>query len=397
MKDTLKRLEQIGNERPLILVVDDNEIKRYSICQPLKRFGYEIIEASTGKEALAMAHSLPVLIVLDVNLPDISGFEVCKLLRRDPLTASIPILHISATYVEGDYIAEGLEGGADGYLTQPLDDVELVATVRALLRCRAAEQRYRILSEALQLMNNNLSRELEERRRLETLLKGSYAELDKFTSIASHDMKEPLRTMRLHLQILQSLVGENLNAEGKNHLIYTIDASEKLVRLIDSLLEYSKVSNKPLATETVNLTTLLEKEVLPSLASAIKDSCAKVEVGELPTLLGDELQLSRLFQNLISNSIKYRSPARSPHVKIQAQKLDKNWQITVMDNGMGFDTKYAKKIFDVFQRLHSKEIAGSGIGLAVCRRVVERHGGEIHAHSVPDFGSEFTFTLPDSH
>lgn len=371
-----------------ILIVDDQEPKRYALAHTLRKCGFTVEEATTGTEALATAELAPSLVVLDVNLPDMSGFAVCRKLRANPRTASIPILHVSATYTGTEARVQGLDAGADGYLTEPIEDLELVATIRALLRIREAEAEAKRSEESLK-------RELAKSRRLEDELRQSYAELEHFSSIASHDLKEPLRTISLHLSLLEKEHGYRLDEEALKHIQSARTSAVHLGSLVDSLLDYSLTANRPIEPSRVDLNALVHDEVLRNLEVPIEETGARFVIGKLPVLEGDVFQLGCIFQNLISNALKFRHPDRSPEIRIGARFNDGNWTISVKDNGTGFEPRHSEKAFQVFKRLHPREVAGSGIGLAVCRRAVERHGGKIWVETAVNEGSTFEFTLPE--
>ncbi|MBD2464713.1 PAS domain S-box protein [Oscillatoria sp. FACHB-1407] len=246
-----------------------------------------------------------------------------------------------------------------------------------------------------------------ELRQVALRLEVSNRELQDFASVASHDLQEPLRKIQAFGDRLKAKYAEVLTHEGQDYLQRMQNAANRMQTLINDLLMFSRVTTKAQPFVPVNLTITVQ-DVLSDLEIQIQQVGAQVNVGDLPTVDADPLQMRQLFQNLISNALKFHSQA-PPIVQINAQILStdsnsavsqsthKQCQITVSDNGIGFDEKYLDRIFTVFQRLHShSEYEGTGVGLAICRRIVERHGGQIQAHSTPGQGATFVVTLPVS-
>jgi PAS domain S-box-containing protein len=247
---------------------------------------------------------------------------------------------------------------------------------------------------------------LEEETRQRQELARSNAELQQFASIASHDLQEPLRKIQAFGNRLKATYGETLNAQGLDYLERMQNAAQRMQNLIDDLLILSRITTRVQAFVPVNLTQVTQ-EVLSDLEVRSQQTGGHVEVGELPTIDGDPVQMRQLLQNLISNALKFHQEGEPPVVKIYSQLLDRErkpveadvvaelCQIIVEDNGIGFDEKYLDRIFNVFQRLHSRsEYEGTGMGLAICRKITERHGGSITAKSTPEHGAKFIVTLP---
>jgi PAS domain S-box-containing protein len=244
--------------------------------------------------------------------------------------------------------------------------------------------------------------EQETRQRLE--LARSNEELQQFAFIASHDLQEPLRKIKAFGERLKAISGHNLTEQGRDYLQRIHNATERMERLINDLLQLSRVTTKAQPFITVDLAEITQ-EVLSDLEVRIQQTGGYVEVGELPTIKADPLQMRQLLQNLIGNALKFHRQQVPPVVKISSQlchqptnKVSVGWemcQIIIADNGIGFEEKYLDRIFSIFQRLHSrKDYEGTGIGLAVCRKIVERHHGSITAQSQPGAGSRFIVTLP---
>lgn len=256
-----------------------------------------------------------------------------------------------------------------------------------------------------------LDRNIIKRKRAETevilyaeKLRISNSDLQEFVSIASHDLQEPLRKVTAFGGRLKSGYASVLDERGLDYLERMTNAAKRMQELISGLLTFSRVTTKAQPLVPVDLCRI-SKEVLTDLEISIEQTGGKVEVGDLSTLEADPLQIRQLFQNLISNALKFHKKDDSPVVKISGTFIPDNdhdqnncYQVTVEDNGIGFDNKYAERIFGVFQRLHGRqEYEGTGIGLSVCKKIVERHGGTITAQSIPGQGSTFTVTLPVKH
>jgi len=254
----------------------------------------------------------------------------------------------------------------------------------------------------------------EEKLRLYmTKLEKSNRELQDFAYVASHDLQEPLRKVQAFGDRLQRKCGELLNEEGQDYIKRMRDASARMQTLINDLLTFSRVTTKAQPFKPIDLRKIAD-EVVSDLEVRIEQTGGSIEIGELPVIDADALQMRQLFQNLIGNALKFHRPEAKPHVKIYAEKLAANGasfemngesikiggekdfcRVVIEDNGIGFEEKYLDRIFTVFQRLHGRsEYEGSGIGLAVCRKIVERHGGQITAKSSPGEGARFYIELP---
>jgi len=224
----------------------------------------------------------------------------------------------------------------------------------------------------------------------------SNAELEQFAYVASHDLQEPLRMVASYTQLLARRYHDKLDQDANDFIAYAVDGANRMQRLINDLLAFSRVGTRGKPFEPTDCNTVL-KDVLDNLQMSIEETQATVTYDELPTVMADESQLSQLFQNLIVNSIKFRSE-QAPAIHISTQRLENEWQFSVRDNGIGIPPEFFERIFVIFQRLHARDdYPGTGIGLAVCKRIVERHGGRIWVASTPGQGSTFSFTLPVAH
>ena len=252
---------------------------------------------------------------------------------------------------------------------------------RALTRERELDRR----NEALRGIRADLEAALDE-------VEASNERLEQFASIASHDLREPLRMVSSYLSLLEDRYGDDLDDDGREFLAFAVDGAERMRSMIESLLAYSRVDAAEPPTEPVALEAALE-DALADLRVQIDERDAEIVADPLPSVRGDEDQFRQLFQNLVSNALAYADGP--PRIRVAADRRDGDWQISVRDNGIGIEPAAQERIFEIFQRLHAAdEREGSGIGLALCRRIVERHGGEIWVDSEPGAGSTFSFTLP---
>ena len=256
-------------------------------------------------------------------------------------------------------------------------------------------------------MYNAVVRDMTERRRYEAALQArgeelarSNAELEQFAYVASHDLQEPLRMVASYTQLLARRYEGKLDAQADTYIRFAVDGARHMQALIHDLLALSRVGTHGRAAGPVD-TGRVMAGVLRWLGRALEESGGEVVAGPLPTVVADAGQLEQLFQNLLTNALKFRRPGIAPRVDVSALRMADGtpraaWRFTVRDNGIGFEPQFADQIFTVFQRLHTRaEYAGTGVGLAICRKIVERHGGTIWAEGKPGEGSAFHFTLPD--
>lgn len=247
-------------------------------------------------------------------------------------------------------------------------------------------------------------RDVTERKRAEELLRAAAAdlarsngELEQFAYVASHDLQEPLRMVASYTQLLARRYKDRLDEDANEFIEFAVDGARRMQDLINDLLAYSRVGTRALQLEQVDCNRLVD-DVVRDLAPAIADSDGSVTRDDLPRIAADSTQLRQLFQNLIANGIKFRRPAESPHVHVTATRRDESaWVFGVADNGIGIEPQYVDRIFALFQRLHSRDqYPGTGIGLAICKKIVERHGGAIWLDSEPGRGTTFWFSLPSA-
>jgi PAS domain S-box-containing protein len=257
------------------------------------------------------------------------------------------------------------------------------------------EQRIEERTSELAITNERLTHEIAERKQTATELERSNAELQQFAYVASHDLQEPLRMISSYVRLLQRRYLGKLDQDADDFIGYAVDGAKRMRRLIDDLLQYSRVGTHGKPLEPVQCEVLLN-QALANLKMSIEDSHGRVTYDPLPTLIADSTQLMQLFQNLIENALKFRSDA-APLIHVSARRDGGHWHFSVRDNGIGIDPQYADRVFVIFQRLHGRdEYPGTGLGLAICKKIVERHGGRIWVEPESGAGATFCFTIPEN-
>lgn len=483
-----------------ILIVDDNHNSRQLLSRQLKRHGYEVTEAASGADALAvLVQSRQDLVLLDVLMPKLDGFQVLERIKADPALAEIPVIVLSALD-EIPGVVRSIEIGAEDYLFKPFDTVLLSARLQsslakkrlhdlerkraveleqANLHLHASEERLRLalrvdqayiwdwdfaanriaryrpggrdaakegtvedilaelhpedrervrrrLSECVasredfheecRVLDPNgrihwiaiigtieygpnskpvrmigVARNITRHREAEAALRKSNEDFQRFAMAASHDLREPLRAVGADLESLLP-ADRPMDPETRKVIEAAVDRLGRMSKLIRDLLDYSEVSLKTGLLKPTSAEAVLTL-VLNDLRRMIEESGAKITHDALPVVKGDFILLHRVFQNLITNSIKYRG-AGDPKIHISAEHQGGNWKFAVKDNGVGIDGCHHDSIFGVFHRLNNHPVPGSGLGLAICRRILERLEGKIWVESEAGKGATFFFTVP---
>ena len=356
----------------LILSVDDNEASRYAIARTLRQAGFRVIEAGTGMEALRRARAdAPDLILLDVKLPDIDGFEVSRRLKADVETASIPVLQITATYSSTEHWAEALNAGADGYLTHPAEPIVLIATIRALRRAREAE------------------RQLREANRLK----------DDFLATLSHELRTPLNAIVGWAHVLRT---PNLDPAVTGRAVESIQRNaEAQTRLIADILDVSRIVTGKLRIESrrVELARVVEAAVETVRPSAVARQVTLEVTSEADAAVqGDPSRLQQIAWNLLTNAVKFTSAGGT--VRVVVRRHASNVQLVVEDTGIGIDPAFMPFVFDRFRQADAsmtRTVSGLGLGLALVNDLVQMHGGTVRAESAGiGQGARFTVSLPEA-
>jgi len=403
---------------PKILVVDDREDNLFSIESILQKDGYNIIKAPSGRATLRVLLQQQdfSLILMDVYMPDMNGFETASLIYKRDSLKDIPIIFITAYNNDDKYVFEGYRMGGVDYIFKPIDPDLLRSKVSVFVELHqkklALQQQEKVLLE----MNESLKKEIEERKLSEQKvlflneqllqnnkeLVAANKELDRFAYLASHDLQEPLRKIRILSDNI--LFKNDLKENIETPLKRIIASAERMQQLIDDLLKFSRYSASSNDFVLTDL-NLLMQDVLSELELPISSNNVHVMVRPLPSIHAIPSLMRQLFFNLVSNSIKFRKKEESLHITITSEKLDQPlnnkthqgdyYKITVSDNGIGFDPTYAEDIFVLFKRLHSyHEYNGSGVGLSICKKISEQHNGTLKAFGRPNEGADFVLTIP---
>ena len=365
-------------ETSTVLNVDDDAAGRYAKSRILRRAGYRVIEGSTGGDALRLVkETQPQLLLLDVKLPDINGLDVCRCIKEDPDSRHIMVLQISASYTTTPDRVLGLACGADSYLTEPVDNTELLATVQALLR---------------------LYRREEENRRLLAQLREADRQKDEFLATLAHELRNPLHPIRGAVELLRLKQGLDPELRLTRDLID--QQVSHLARLIDDLLDVARITRDKLELrkQELNLSDVLESAV-ESTRTLLQSQGHEASVA-LPLstvrLDGDPVRLTQVFVNLLNNAAKYTTEGGK--IWISASVEGERANISVKDSGIGIASDKLPYLFQKFYQVDSsleRSVSGLGLGLALTRRLVELHGGTIEARSEGlGKGSEFVVSLP---
>jgi signal transduction histidine kinase len=369
---------------PRILVVDDTESNRYTKSRLLRQAGFDVFEAGTGGDALALVGShAPDLVVLDTQLPDTSGWEVCRQIKTRGTDAPL-VLQVSATYVQEGDTVKALEGGADACLTEPIDPAVMLATVRALLRIRYAEHALR----------DALAREQALRQAAE----GANRAKDEFLATLSHELRSPLGTILTWVTLLKE---GRLGADRQRHGLDAIERSTHLqVKLIGDLLDISSIISGKTRLElaSVDLGTIVQAAVegIRAAADAKSITIAHAVASDVPRIAGDAMRLLQVVQNLCSNAVKFTPSGGS--IGIDVRRVNDVVEIEVRDTGKGIAAEFLPHIFERFRQADASTTraeGGLGLGLAIVLHLVELHHGTVEARSPgAGKGAAFFVRLP---
>ncbi|GAB4280074.1 MAG: hypothetical protein Fur0025_07720 [Oscillatoriaceae cyanobacterium] len=397
-----------------ILIVDDEPNNLRVLLNCLIANGYDARGVLNGEMGLKAALSEPPdLVLLDIMMPHMDGYQVCHEFKNIANLKDIPIIFISAKYDSLDKVKAFRSGGVD-YIPKPFQIEEVLARIENHLRLRQLQQELaeqnlllqaeisqrKAAEQALQAQNAQLQREIRERERAEAELAKlnddlarSNSELAQFVSIASHDLRSPLTTVKGYGQLFKMRHAQSLEAEGKRYIDRILDGCDRMLNLIDDLLQYSRLGKGGEQFSPVSTAEAVE-EACQNLSLEINSNHAEIICRDLPVVTADFSQLRQLFQNLIGNAIKYRGEA-NPRVEVTAIADTEQYLFAIKDNGIGMEPESFPKIFQMFKRLHGpSEYPGTGIGLAICQKIVQLHGGRLWVESAPDQGSSFYFTIP---
>lgn len=407
-----------------ILLVDDREDNLISIESILEPDGYIFIKANSGRQALKILLTEYdfAMILMDVKMPNLNGFETATLIYEREKLRHIPIIFITAHTYDDENIFKGYKAGAVDYIYKPINPDLLRAKVAVFIDLYKKNYRLQAQEQKLRTANEHLAKEIEVRKRSEeqvtrlnqqlvntiVQLKTINEDLDNFAYIASHDLQEPLRKIRMFTDTLLTKHKDGMEEIMREYLYKIERSSRRMQLLIADILDFSRFSSNTDAFKETDLTDIINS-VLSDLELEIAEKNAVIEVTGLPVHSVVPSMFSQLFQNLIYNALKFQKKGTIPKINIRSEQvkgiiipgIDKKFHyddfscITVSDNGIGFEEKYADQIFVIFKRLHaSSSYEGTGIGLAICKKITDKHQGYIFAKSKPGLGSEFIIALP---
>lgn len=379
------------DEKVNILLVDDQPGKLLAHEAILDDLDAKIVTADSGRKALeCLLHSEFAVILLDVNMPEMDGFEIAGIIRKHPRFENTPIIFVTAYAASELDRLRGYDLGAVDFIFLPVIPEILRAKVKVFVQLARQQQLLRDRDELEQRVEERTA----ELRKSNEELTRSNKELEAFAYIASHDLQEPLRMVTSYVQLIQRALQDPMLREHMDTYVrHAVEGVERMRKLLDDLLDYSRVRSRPLALVEQSLEKPLLK-VLANLEPSIRESGAVITHEALPVLSVDASQMIQLFQNLLSNAIKFRRD-EPPRIHVGVQQEEAGWKFHVQDNGIGIEPQYFERVFHIFQRLHTRgEYQGGGVGLAICKLVVERHGGKIWVESTPGKTSTFYFLLP---
>ncbi len=455
--------------RPKILLVDDRKDNLFSISSILEQDDYRLTKVTSGISALKilLKECDFTLILMDVEMPEMNGFETASMIHQREKLKHIPIIFITAHSPGDENIYKGYKAGAVDYIYKPILPDLLRAKVAVFVDLYRKNHQLLEQGKLLKEANKNLEIEIRDRivseekvkeLNLQLLkniekLESANKDLDQFTYIASHDLQEPLRKICMFNDFITSKYKNKLDREGRLYIERMQVACTRMQNLINDIIAFSKIDVSKETPVNTDLNLLLD-ELTESMYILIKEKKAHVTIGKMPTLPVYPSLIKLLFQHLINNSLKYSNDTTAPVIHISATmetfrgsfkknnlfltteqavnsnsatarpphevyysrqgggelcpvissvqpelqkqiKINKYWRICIQDNGVGFEQRYAEKIFSLFKRLHGNaEYSGTGVGLAICKKIIEEHHGFISAKSSPNKGTIFTISLP---
>ena len=360
------------------LMVEDSEADVDLIVRELKVSGFRFTSQTvkTAEQFRARVRSLPPDVVLaDYNLGQWRGIEAVEILRQEGM--DIPVILVTGALGDTTAVECIKQGAVDYVLKESLP--KLPHAIRRALHEQQLRKQRREAEEALAQKAKELARTNQD--------------LEQFAYVASHDLQEPLRMVAAYTQLLAEKYKGKLDEQADKYIHYAVDGATRMQTLVQDLLAFSRSGRDGTEMSTTDCNDVVQQALL-NLEAAARDSSAQVKCGDLPTVHANSGQLRQVFQNLIGNAIKFRKP-EPPIVQIAAQREGNEWLFSVADNGIGISPDYLNEIFVIFHRLHTREeYPGNGIGLAICKRIIERHGGRIWVESEQGNGTIFKFSLP---
>lgn len=420
-------VQENGSPQTLILIVEDSMVQAELLRRLLVQQGYRVTVASDGADGLAAAKKeLPKLIISDITMPVMDGYEMCRAIRLDAALRNIPVILLTMLS-DAKNVINGLNAGAGFYVTKPFNEQYLLSLINTIMmdppkyseekiemELSIGGEKHQVSAGPQQIMNlfisiyenavlknselisaqNQLSilneRMEEKTRELEEANK----DLEGFAYSVSHDLRTPLRAIDGFSQQVLKRYEDKLDDEGKRYLNLVRDNTLKMGQLIDDILAFSRMGRLGMSMAEVNMEGLA-REVFDELMRTVNGRDLAVEIKPLPPAHGDHAILRQVWVNLLGNAIKFTSHNPAASIQLGSYMEGKENVYFVKDNGAGFDMQYAEKLFGVFQRLHGiDEFEGTGIGLAIVKRIITRHGGRVWAEGKVNKGATFYFALP---
>lgn len=348
------------NSNISILIVDDTPEHIKIASSILKKLNYPIRIALNGLDALDLIKKYkPTIVLLDVKMPNMDGFEVCKRIKSNPNYSDIAVIFITSSEDE-ESIHKAFEVGGQDYVIKPYNASEVISRVSTHINL------------AVQTIN----------------LKKSYEELNQFCHTVSHDLKSPILVLKQLVDILSDEI-KDIKNEDVNQIIEQINIkSDNVIEMIDSLLDFSRMSHREINYSKIDLNILINKQ-LTELISLEKNRSIKYTLSNLPVINGDKTLIKLLYQNILNNALKFTKNNKETLIDIKYEADPQYDIISIKDNGVGFDMEYSNKLFNIFERLHTKEeFPGTGVGLAIVKKIIERHGGKVTISSQLNKGTE---------
>ena len=408
--------------RPKILLVDDRDDNLMSMESILSPDEYQFIKATSGREALKilLREFDFALILMDVNMPNLNGLETASLIYEREKLRLIPIIFITAINYGEEYIFKAYRSGAVDYIYKPINPDLLRAKVSVYIDLYRKNQMLFAQEQKLLAINKTLELEIRERiaseekitelnrQLLENVshLESMNKDMDFFIYMASHDLQEPVRKIRMIIDRFCLKYHDQLDGEGQNYLSRIMEVAQRMQLLIKDILSLTRVSEDENPFEETDLNNLVG-DILIDFQQSIQEKKVDVIIEKLPILKVNPVLFRLMFENLISNALKFSKEKGDPIIHIFSSIPDEEnvsdkprsqnnfYRLFVEDNGIGFDQQYASQIFEMFRRLHgTAEYKGTGIGLAICKRIAEKHQGFISARSKENEGTIFTISIP---
>jgi signal transduction histidine kinase len=379
-----------------ILIIDDDKKILFSFKHKLSNIGFDILTAENATEGLkCLKQNQDIdLILLDYMMPDMDGLETFSEIKNHSIDhPPVIMMTFNTDYkIATKFI---LANGTD-FVEKNINPNELKIKIERAIyyaKHKKAETELKVTNQLLLEKTNELKIQNQKLTEQAEQLLIANKELQQFTDFVAHDLKEPLRNISNSLQFIKWDFSDKIGGQASEYINFAINGAVRLNHMIKGLTNFANV-NETIDYQEVFLSEII-KETLENLSLQISENDAIIElIGINPEVIGEKYQLIQLFQNLISNAIKFKKTTEIPHIIIDCQPSNDFWEFSLSDNGIGFDETYSKRIFNIFQRLHSpQEYQGSGIGLSICKKIITRHKGEISVSSKPKIGTIFKFSI----